>query len=115
MSQEKWEKAKKEAKTILQERAKLRGMITYSELVKQIHTIKFDAHDTRLFKLLEEISIDENLEKRGMLSVIVVHKTGDMQPGKGFFELAQILGRNTSDILECWVNELHKVHATWSN
>ena len=34
---------------------------------------------------------------RGMLSVIVVHKQGDMQPGPGFFELAQRLGRDTSD------------------
>jgi len=36
---------------------------------------------------------------RGMLSVIVVHKEGDMQPGPGFFELAGELGRDTSDIL----------------
>ena len=49
-----------------------------------------------------------------MLSVIVVHKSGDMQPGPGFFELAKKLGRNTSDILQCWVSELKKVHAHWS-
>ena len=34
---------------------------------------------------------------RGMLSVIVVHKVGDMQPGPGFFQLAKKLGRDTSD------------------
>jgi len=49
-----------------------------------------------------------------MLSVIVVHKFGDMQPGPGFFELAKKLGRDTSDILKCWVDELKKVHAVWS-
>jgi hypothetical protein len=38
-----------------------------------------------------------------------------MQPGPGFFELAEKLGRDTSDILDCWVNELKKVHAYWSN
>jgi hypothetical protein len=48
------------------------------------------------------------------LSVIVVHKAGDMQPGPGFFELADRLGRDTSDIIRCWVSELKKVHAIWS-
>jgi hypothetical protein len=49
-----------------------------------------------------------------MLSVIVVHKSGDMQPGHGFFELAESLGRDTSDILACWIAELKRVHAYWS-
>lgn len=48
-----------------------------------------------------------------MLSVIVVHKSGDMQPGPGFFELADELGCDTTDILSCWIKELNKVHAYW--
>jgi hypothetical protein len=43
--------------------------------------------------------------------VIVVHKAGDMQAGPGFFELARSLGRDTSDILAFWAEELKKVHA----
>ncbi len=47
--------------------------------------------------------------------MIVVHKEGDMQPGPGFFELAGELGRDTSDILVCWVEELKMVHQrVWS-
>jgi hypothetical protein len=49
-----------------------------------------------------------------MLSVVVVHRTGDMQPGPGFFELASDLGRDTSDILKCWIDELKRVHRAWS-
>ena len=49
-----------------------------------------------------------------MLTVIVVHKTGDMEPGKGFYELAALLGHNTKDPMKFWVSELHKVHAVWS-
>ena len=41
-----------------------------------------------------------------MLPVIVVHKVGDMQPGPGFFQLAKKLGRDTSDILVCWIDQL---------
>jgi hypothetical protein len=49
-----------------------------------------------------------------MLSVIVVHKTGDMQPGPGFFQLAKRLGRDTSDTTTCWIEELRRVHQYWS-
>jgi hypothetical protein len=110
-----WESAKREVKEILIERAKIRGMISYSELVENIRTIEVEAHDIRLFHLLGEVSSKEEAEGRGMLTVIVVHKVGDMQPGPGFFELAGQLGKDTSDILKCWVEELHKVHRYWSN
>jgi hypothetical protein len=49
-----------------------------------------------------------------MISAIVVHKTGDMQPGPGFFELAAALGKDTSDTLRCWMSEVKKVYKTWS-
>jgi hypothetical protein len=35
--------------------------------------------------MLGEISQEEDEAGHGMLSVIVVHKYGDMQPGPGFF------------------------------
>jgi hypothetical protein len=101
-------------KEILIERAKLRGMIPYSELVQQIKSIDVEAHDQRLFHLLGEVSTEEHSAGRGMLTVIVVHKHGDMQPGPGFFDLAEQLGKDTSDILSCWVKELKKVHGYWS-
>jgi molybdopterin synthase catalytic subunit len=113
-SQTEWDAAKKEARDILAARAKVRGMIPYSDLVKEMKSVQLEAHDQRLFHLLGEISSEEDAAGRGMLSVIVVHKYGDMQPGPGFFELAQQLGRDTSDILACWVSELKKVHAVWS-
>jgi len=88
-------------------------MMPYSELARLIKSIQVEAHNQRLFYLLGEISTEEDTAGRGMLSVIVVHKVGDMQPGPGFFELAEKLERDTSDILECWVKELHRVHAYW--
>ena len=109
-----WAAAKKETTDILAARAKMRGMIPYSDLAAKIKSVRLQAHDQRLFHLLDELSEVEDAAGRGMLSVIVVHKTGDMQPGPGFFELAKRLGRDTSDILKCWVEELKKVHAYWS-
>lgn len=113
-SDEQWNAAKQEVTALLAARAKLRGMIPYSELLASLKTMRLEAHDQRLFNLLGDVSTDEDNASRGLLSVIVVHKRGDMQPGPGFFELAKQRGRNTSDILACWVDELKKVHAFWS-
>lgn len=110
-----WNEAKQEAIEAMIRRARVRGMIPYSDLVAEIHAIRFRAHDSGFHYMLGEISVEEDAEGRGMLSVIVVHKHGDMQPGPGFFELAQSLGYRTNDVLEFWVKELHKVHGYWSN
>jgi hypothetical protein len=67
-----------------------------------------------MIHLIGEISCEEDADGRGMLSVVVVHKGGDMQPGPGFFELAEQLGRDTSNILKCSIEELHRVHAVWA-
>ena len=114
-SQKVWKQAKEETRKILIDRARMRNMIPYSGLVNQIQTIQFEAHDVRLFAMLGEISSEEAAAGRGMLSALVVHKTGDMQPGPGFFELAESLGLDTSDILKCWVEEFKKVYAYWEN
>lgn len=111
---EEWEEAKTELRESLIERARVRGQIPYSEAVQRIHAIRFEPHDQRFFHMLGQLSSEEDTAGRGMLSAVVVHKHGDMQPGPGFFELAKTLGRDTSDILKCWVDELRKVHAQWS-
>ena len=89
-------------------------MIPYSDLVRQITRIRLQAHDARLSYFLGEIASEEDEQGRGLLTVVVVHKSGDMQPGPGFFELAQSRGRNTSNIVECWVDEMKKVFAYWA-
>lgn len=114
IAQSDWDVAKRQARTIMIERAKVRGMIPYSDLAASITAARLAPHDQRLFHLLGEISLEEDSKGRGMLSVLVVHKSGDMQPGPGFFDLAKRLGRDTSDIMKCWIDELHRVHAVWS-
>ena len=110
-----WEGAKRQGMDILVEVARRRGRIAYSEFVAQITAFHLEPHDSRLFHLLGEISTEEDAAGRGMLTAIVVHKNGDMQPGPGFFELAKSLGRNTKDPLACWVQEFNKVHDYWAN
>lgn len=108
-----WKEAKREAKEILAERARMRGMIPYSDLVARIGAIDFDPQEFAFFHFLGEISREEANAGRGMMTALVVHKAGDMQPGPGFYELAQELGRDVKDITACWVQEFKIVHAAW--
>lgn len=111
---ETWEAAKREIRDILIDKAKQRAMVTYSELVGRVKAVNFNAFDTRLFAALGQISVAEHEQGRHLLSVLVVHKTGDMQPGEGFFELAHALGRDTSDVLKAWIEEVQKVYQFWN-
>lgn len=67
------------------ERAQIRGMLSYSDLVQQIHAVHLEPHHPRPAHLLGEISSEGDAAGRGMLTVVVVHKVGDMEPGDGFF------------------------------
>ena len=109
-----WDRAKAEIREVLIKRAKVRGMIPYSELVTKVQAVAFHAYDQRLFRILGELSVEEATAGRGMLSAIVVHKVGDMEPGPGFFKLGAELGRDTSDQTKCWVDEIKLLYSTWS-
>lgn len=110
-----WDDAKKETTSILIDIARKKGRIAYSELADQIQSIEIEAHDPRMFRMLDEISTEEDQAGRGMLSAIVVHKYGDMKPGHGFFKLAKSLGKDTTNILDCWICEFKRVHDYWAN
>ena len=110
-----WAAGKAEITGILSQRAKSRSMITYSGLSQRLRNIQIAPHDPAMGEILGDISTHEYLQGRGMLSVIVVHKVGDMEPGNGFYECAEALGLDTSDRVACWVSQLHEVHGFWSN
>ena len=108
-----WEAAKAEARDAMIDVAARKGVIAYSDLVSKIRTVSLDPHGSQLAHMLGEISTSEYYAARGMLTVVVVHKGGDSRPGKGFFELADSLGLNTTDQEALWVRELEKVHRAW--
>jgi hypothetical protein len=108
---EQWNAAKEEMRDALIPRAAAEDTMSYTELTTKIHSIHFAPDDHSLHHMLGEISEEEDAAGRGMLSVIVVHKEGDKMPGPGFFLLAKKLGRDTSDRVRCWSDELTKVYA----
>jgi len=112
-SPEAWRAAKDEVRIILIGCAKHRSFITYSLLAPQIRAIDVEYHDPRLNALLGEVATDEEQRGRGLLSVLVVHKLDDMQPGKGFYELAKWFNRKITDHTLFWVSEFNRVFDYW--
>jgi hypothetical protein len=110
----KWDATKAEIRAILVARAKGRSQIVYSDLVAELQTAQLEAFDVRLFALLGEIATEEEIAGRRLLSVIVVHKTGDQEPGKGFFELAKYFNRKIKDHTIFWATEMKAVHDYWT-
>jgi hypothetical protein len=110
-----WLSAKNEIREILISRAKSRGFITYSQLAPMITSVLVDYHDPYLNALLGEVATEEEQNGRGLLSVLVVHKLGDMEPGKGFFELAKWFNRKIGDPTLFWINESKRVFDYWAN
>lgn len=109
-----WQSAVTEANKILRRRAALRDTITYSELAAELDN-GIGYHDPAMDQLLRDVSTQEYEEGRGLLSVIVVHKHGDQEPGNGFYELAELLGFDVSEREAFWIAELNKVFDFWSN
>lgn len=107
-----WEKAKEEVRDILISKAKQQDLITYTDLVTQMTTIRLEPDSYALPRLLWEVTSKECASGRGMLTAIVVHKD-DNRPGKGFFEAARSLGKNVSDEDLFWAKEVAFVFNTW--
>ena len=110
-----WEAAKAEARQAMITAASRRDIINYSALVAEIRTVDLKPHSPRLAHMLGEISTAEHAAGRGMLTVVVVHKSGDQIPGPGFFKLARVLGHDTNDHETFWIAELEKVYGVWAH
>src|SRR5438128_1393153 len=110
-----WEVAKHEATDILVGHARKGKTISYSELATLIHAVNLDYNDRRFDLFLGEICRAEANAGRGFLTVLVVHKFGDMQPGPGFFKLVKEYDIDTTDKTACWAKEFKKVCEFWKN
>ena len=110
-----WDETKTKLRAALIARAGMRSVLPYSQIVREIGPIKFNPHDAPFHRMLDEVSRDEDTAGRGLLTVVVVHKDGDMRPGPGFFELAKSRGRDVSDIDRTWLAELDRVWGHWKD
>jgi hypothetical protein len=111
---EKWGNIKEEIRKVLIGVAKKKLLIAYSDLTKSIKSINLNVankdHVQILASLLGELSCEEERLGKGMISAIVIHKTGDQEPGPGFYKCAIGLGKKFSDKTAFWVAECNRVY-----
>lgn len=114
-SDDTWLDAKEEARQAMIEAARNESLVSYGELFRLVRSITLEPHDAaRVSPFLDQISVGEDEEGRGLLSVVVVHQHGDQQPGPGFFVLARSRGRVGSNE-EIWIGELQAVYDEWAD
>lgn len=96
--------------------AKYRGTVTYQEIASLMGLpLVGNYMGKEIGQILGEISEDENLHGRPMLSAVAVGVKAE--PGGGFFELARELGK-TFDVDKqskqiFWQSERNAVYDTW--
>ncbi len=100
--------------------AKKETLITYQELSNVcklgLH-MQDNPHDRQeIGKIVGEISVYENENKRPLLSAIVVSKL-KKNPGIGFYELANDLDLHidSNKKEEFWITELSKIYKYWQS
>ncbi len=95
--------------------ARDRGTVKYIEIV-QIAGLPTSGNvmSRELGQVLGEISEDEHLDGRPMLSAAAIGADG--APGGGFFGLARLLGKlddSPDNEQRFWISELKSVHDHW--
>lgn len=96
--------------------ARYRGTVTYQEVAKIMGLALIGSHMGReVGQMLGEISEDEHLQGRPMLSAVAVGVSGE--PGEGFYILARGLGKLNDDSADekrrFWATEKAAVYKVW--
>ena len=96
--------------------ARYHGVITYQEIARLMGLpMSGNYMGKELGEILGEISEDEIVNKRPMLSALAVGVSGE--PGDGFYNLAKELGRLHDDSKEgrqrFWEQEKQAVYEAW--
>ncbi|WP_433318647.1 hypothetical protein [Micromonospora chersina] len=112
LSDEQWSAAKQELRTAVLEAAYERRMTCYSEVAAKVSAVHVDAYSALLNHLLGAILEDEQRGARPLLTAIVTHKSGDLEPGPGFYEMARSLGHTFDDPLSFWATQVQDVFKT---
>jgi hypothetical protein len=103
-----WEAAKREAICAMVRAGRDGDLIFYSDLSRQISSLRIEPHSYEMDRLLDQISKEEEADGRGILTALVVLKDEGI-PAPGFWVSAAELGRDVNDRIGCWAQEVKRV------
>lgn len=108
-----WAEVVEQARHVLTAVAAARSTITYDALHARIGWDVPNRGDRDLASALRTVSIDADDNGEGLLSAVVVRRSG--LPGSGWFRLAHQRGRNTGNRRQAWRAELERVWDAFSS
>ena len=106
-----WQLVKTQLKSILVETARKEQLITYKDLSAGLGPERFPPNSEVLSALLYEVTREEFLNGKGLLTSVVV-KSGQVPfPGDGFFKCAEGCGKKIYGRQKFWIRELRHLYS----
>ncbi len=106
-----WQLVKTQLKNVLINTARKEQLITYKDLSFVLNPEKFSPNSEALSALLYEVTREEFLNGKGLLTSVVV-KTGPLPfPGDGFFKCAEECGKRVYGRQRFWICELKRLYS----
>lgn len=90
------------------------GPLTYTKVLQVVRPV-IDLQEPRnpiFWSALGQIAEDEDDAGRGLLSAYVVRRDLNL-PGDLYFNLAARRGRDTSNRVRCWTQEIDQLQSVW--
>ena len=84
-------------------------MTSYGEIASKVTATHLEAFSPLMNHLLGAIFRDENDAARPALTSIVTHKSGDKEPGPGFYDMARGLGIQFTEPYLYWATQVQDV------
>jgi hypothetical protein len=116
-----WESTREWLLRRLHRVARDRAMITYSDLANDMAragVLRLEPHSSAMAGLLGQVNLLEHEAGRPLISALVIHKGGDLEPGSGFWEFAKDLGidpgASADGRLVFWTRELERCYSRWA-
>jgi len=109
LSDEDWNAAKGELCSAILAAARERRMTSYGEIASKVTATHLEAFSPLMNHLLGAIFRDENDAARPALTSIVTHKSGDKEPGPGFYDMARGLGIQFTEPYLYWATQVQDV------
>ncbi len=110
-SESEWEVVKTQLKSILIDAAKKEQLVTYKDLSFSLNSEKLSPNSEALSALLYEVTREEFLSGKGLLTSVVV-KSGQVPfPGDGFFKCAEECGKKVYGREKFWIRELKRLYS----
>lgn len=118
LSEDQWQRGKTAMRSFIEAKAAARQMTHYSELesvVRAEEGVTVPAWSPEMNWMLGEIADDCHDEGLPLLTAIVTHRSGDLEPGSGFYEKARALGYrfDASEAYLFWAGQTQECFKYW--